>query len=342
MDGRTILVRQTPTDSWTEPETSSYVDESHLEELLAADPTRIPGIPAGSKAVRQLPTSAGPIDICVVSPSGAITVVECKLNKNSEPRRMVIGQVIDYASALKSDGFSSFQQNWISRDGDELDQLLDESDVVSLQRNLELGNINLCLAVDQIDEDLKRLVLYLSTISSEEISVSAVQLTYARQGSLEILVPSSYGTEMAQAKASKRVASSEHWTWQSFVASLSDPDDLRCAHELKRRLDQTPSTGNYPKLWLGAKPKGGIFVHIHGERYAAFQLNIGASGRLVLSGNWGWWPSLKDGTGFADLAKFLNQNHLESRRRVPVAELNIDQLWKTASDCDRLINTSVK
>jgi len=339
VDGRTILIRQNSSDSWTEPETSSYLDESHLQELLAADPTRIPGIPEGSRAVRELPTSAGPIDICVVSPSGAITVVECKLNKNSEPRRMVIGQVIDYASALKSDGFPSFRQSWKARDGDDLDQILDDDGIKALRGNLELGNLNLCLAVDKIDEDLKRLVLYLSAISSDEISVSAVQLTYARHGSLEILVPSSYGTEMAQVKASKRVASSEHWTWESFIAALTHSDDLRCAHELKRRLDQTPSTGNHPKLWLGARPRGGVFFHIFGERYAAFQLNIGTSGRLLLSGNWAWWSSLESDEGFADFASFLGQSHLAPKKRVLVSELAIEKLWEVAMDCDRKINS---
>lgn len=339
MDGHTILVRRSSADTWTEPETSTYTNESHLQELLATDPTRIPGIPEGSKAVRELPTSAGPIDICVVSPSGSITVVECKLKKNSEPRRLVIGQVIDYASALKSDGFPSFRQNWLARDGDDLAQILDDGDVKPLERNIELGNIHLCLAVDQIDEDLKRLVLYLSEITMDEISVSAIQLTYARQGSLEILVPSSYGTEMAQAKASKKAASGEHWTWETFVQSLEHPDDVRAAQELKRRLDGTPSTGSYPKLWLGSKPKGGIFFHILGERYAAFQLNIGASGRLVLSGNWAWWPSLESDEGFTDLANFLGQSHLAPKKRVLLSDLDLKKLWEVALACDRKINS---
>jgi len=90
MEKPKILVRHIGSATWTEPESSSYTDEAHLQELLAADPTRIPGIPPGSLAVRELSTSSGPVDICIVSPSGAITVVECKLNKNSEPRRLVI------------------------------------------------------------------------------------------------------------------------------------------------------------------------------------------------------------------------------------------------------------
>lgn len=341
MDGRQILVRQGSSDSWTEPETSNYTNESHLQELLAADPTRIPGIPAGSKAVRELPTSAGPIDICVVSPSGAITVVECKLKKNSEPRRMVIGQVIDYASALRSDGFASFRQNWISRDGDELDQIVEDGELEILERNIASGTIHLCLAVDQIDEDLIRLIKYLYLISNDEISVSALQLSYAKHGNLEILIPSTYGVEIAQAKASTRVAASEHWTWESFVAALSNADDQQRAVELKRLLDETPATGSYPRLWLGARPKGGVFFHIHGERYAPFQLWINAAGRLVLSANWSWWTSLKNDPRFADLAKLLGQSHLESTRRVLVSELDIEKLWTVASDCDRRINSPV-
>jgi hypothetical protein len=252
---------------------------------------------------------------------------------------MVIGQVIDYASALKAAGFPSFRQNWLARDGDDLANILDDGDVKSIERNLELGNIHLCLAVDQIDEDLKRLVLYLSEISSDDISVSAIQLTYARQGNLEILVPSSYGTEMAQAKASKSAASAEHWTWETFVQNLSHPDDVRSANELKLRLDATPSTGTFPKLWLGSKPKGGIFFHIIGERYAAFQLNIGASGRLLLSGNWAWWSSLDSDDGFADLATFLGQSHLTPKKRVLLSELNLQELWEVALECDRKINS---
>ena len=111
MSDRMILVRQSSTDSWSEPETSTYTNESHLQELLAADPTRIPGITKGSKAVRELSTSAGPIDICVVSPSGTITVVECKLNKNSESRRMVIGPVVSPHSDRA--GLHEMAKTWV-------------------------------------------------------------------------------------------------------------------------------------------------------------------------------------------------------------------------------------
>ncbi len=99
-----ILVRAIGSDQWTTPETSAYENEAPLQALLATDPGRIPGVPSNAVAVQELPTSAGPVDVCVIAPDGTITVVECKLAKNSEKRRMVGGQVIDYASALRAEG----------------------------------------------------------------------------------------------------------------------------------------------------------------------------------------------------------------------------------------------
>jgi len=40
----------------------------------------------------------------IAAPDSAITVVECKLESNAEKRRMVIGQLIDYAAAITADG----------------------------------------------------------------------------------------------------------------------------------------------------------------------------------------------------------------------------------------------
>lgn len=339
MDKPTLLVRQIGSGAWIEPESSSYTDEAHLQELLASDPTRIPGIPPGSVAVRELLTSSGPIDICIVSPSGAITVVECKLNKNSEPRRLVIGQVLDYASALQTDGFGAFQNSWRAKNGPDLDQVLDHVGIATLKANLTLGAINLCLAVDAIDEDLRRLIEYLYLISKDSIEVTALQLSYARHGTLEILIPSTFGTEIAHSKSSNRPQSTEKWTWETFVSAISDEREKELANNLKSCLDAVPATGSHEKLWFGAKPRGGIFFHIHGERYAPFQVTINNSGNFVLAANWNWWPSLKNDSKFAKLAACLGQDHTGSSARVLVSDIDVDEFWRVAVECDKMINS---
>ena len=339
MEIPTVLVRQNGNGAWTEPEISTYSNESHLQDLLASDPTRIPGIPPGSVAVRELSTSAGPIDICIVSPSGAITVVECKLNKNSEPRRMVIGQVLDYASALRNDGINAFQTSWRTRNGPDLDEVLQEVGISVLQNNIDKGVIHLCLAVDIIDEDLRRLIEYLYLISNDSIEVTALQLSYARHGSLEILIPSTYGNEIAHSKSSNRAAPSEKWAWDSFISALTDKREVELAVDLKARLDSVNPTGTHQKLWFGAKPRGGIFFHIHGERYAPFQVTINSTGNFVLAANWNWWPILKNDVRFAELAKCLNQSHTGGTSRVLVSSLDLDNFWDIAVDCDKMINS---
>lgn len=99
-------------ERWSSPETVSYKNEAHLQEVLVADPSRVPGVAKSAEAVAELPTSGGPIDVCIIDLDGSLTVVECKLASNAEARRMVIGQVIDYASAIWSDGEAPFLRHW--------------------------------------------------------------------------------------------------------------------------------------------------------------------------------------------------------------------------------------
>jgi hypothetical protein len=334
----TLYVRQADSGSpWSTPETSAYSSESELQALLAADPTQVPGVEEGAVAVRELPTEAGPIDVCVVSRDGTVTVVECKLSKNSEPRRMVIGQVIDYASALRSGGVRTFRESWSGRGGADLDDMLDPSAVEALERNIGDGRIDLCLAVDRIDDDFRRLVEYLNLVTRDEVMVTALQLTYVRHGSLEILIPSTFGTEIARVKAPRR-AKGIDWTWEDFVDSLSDQSDKLLAAELSRRLHATPSTGRYPKMWFGKNPQGGIFFHIHGERYAPFQVWRNSAGQLRLFGNWRVWGAIANDVRFAELAEVMGQDHQGGASSVIAASLDLDKFWAVATECDAAIN----
>jgi hypothetical protein len=73
----------------TAPESSPNVSEAHLQEVLVASPHWLSGVPEGSFSVRELSTSAGPGDVVIVAPDGALTAVACKLESNIEKRRIV-------------------------------------------------------------------------------------------------------------------------------------------------------------------------------------------------------------------------------------------------------------
>ena len=88
---KNILIRRGSSSQWTSPESSSYTDEKHLQEVISASPHWVPGVPEGSFAVREFYSSGGPVDVLVVAPDGSLTAIECKLESNREKRRTVIG-----------------------------------------------------------------------------------------------------------------------------------------------------------------------------------------------------------------------------------------------------------
>lgn len=152
-----MLVRQWGSDGpWESPEMTAYQNEEHLQRIIADAPDRVPGVPEGAQTVTEFSTSAGPVDVCIVGPDGSITIVECKLESNTERRRMVMGQVLDYASAICLHGEREFREQWSRQGGADLG-ILGEDGLEQLGRNIREGQIHLCLAVDQIDADLRRL-----------------------------------------------------------------------------------------------------------------------------------------------------------------------------------------
>src|SRR5690606_36670101 len=148
-----VLVRRGGGE-WSEPEVEAYENEAHLQQLIAADPHRVPGVEQGALAVTELRTSAGPIDVCIVGRDGSITVVECKLASNSERRRMVIGQVVDYAAAVWEDGPDAFLAAWHRQPGPDLREELDPEALDDLRANIVEARVDLCLAVDRIDGEV--------------------------------------------------------------------------------------------------------------------------------------------------------------------------------------------
>ena len=339
MELASILIKTNKgSTTWSEPEISSYNDEKHLQQVLSENPHLVPHIEAGSAAVRELNTDAGPIDICIVTPDGSLTVVECKLSRNSEHRRRVVGQVIDYAAALRGAGYSSFIEKWHGRGGPDLDTFLGAEARERLETSINDGTINLCLAVDQIDGDIRRLIEYLNLVTRESVMVTALQLSYARLGEVEILVPTTYGVELANAKSHSSTSSGERWTWDTFMAALSDPDDQKFARGLETRLAATPTLGDGDKMWFGKCPKGGVFFYPHGHRFSPFQLWINSTGRLTVFPNNRVWHSIRDHQGFGELANVLGQDVEIGPRTVLASEVDLDGFWAAVLDCDLAIN----
>ncbi|AHD24272.1 hypothetical protein Y013_25315 (plasmid) [Rhodococcus pyridinivorans SB3094] len=335
---RRLLIRDTSTGgSWSSPEMTAYTNEDHLQAIIAGAPEHVPGVPESALALRELATVAGPADVCIVDPAGEITVVECKLASNSERRRMVIGQVLDYAAAIWQSGPEAFHRQWSRQGGPDLSEL-DDTARDRLDRNLEDGRIHLCLAVDLIDADLRRLVEYLNRITRDDVRVTALQLAYARHGSIEILVPSTYGGEIAHAK-SQAAHQKDSWTKESFLDAIASPPERAIAERLFALLDGLDERlGSHEDLWFGTFGQGGVFLHPYGLRFAPIQLWVNKAGQLMAYGNWRQYTAVREHPGFAELARFVGQDLEGAMRGFPLAEVDIDALWQIVVRCARLIN----
>ncbi|HQZ36837.1 MAG TPA: hypothetical protein PK020_20590 [Ilumatobacteraceae bacterium] len=73
----------------------------------------------------------------------------------------------------------------------------------ALTENLRLGRFNLVLAVDRINDGLRRIVEFMNDRTSADLSVVTMELRYSKHGDVEMLVPTVFGAELARAKAQK-------------------------------------------------------------------------------------------------------------------------------------------
>ncbi|NKX55294.1 endonuclease NucS domain-containing protein [Arthrobacter mobilis] len=210
---RQILIRQAD-GTWREPADAGYALEADLQELLAAHPDLIPGVGPQAAVCREFQSAAGPADIVIVDADGEVTLVECKLAANPQVRREIVGQMFDYAARLWRMDVEEFDARWRARTGDSL--FTDHSgnplfrDTVA--RNLAEARFRIVLAVDAINEPLKRMVEYLNAMSGPGTSVIAVEYARRALGPVEVLLPEVYGQELAEAKS---VAEDDRKVWDA-------------------------------------------------------------------------------------------------------------------------------
>ena len=145
----------------------------------------------------EFPVTVGSVDLVGVSATGSLTVIECKLRANPKIRRNVIGQLFAYGSALWGMSYEAFDERWRQRTGTGLadqvaaaaeEQGLDferESFVAAVADNLEDGRFTLLVAVDEITEELQRIIEYLSAHTVADVRVAALELGYVAEGDVE-------------------------------------------------------------------------------------------------------------------------------------------------------------
>ena len=173
----------------------SGYDENWLQRLLFETPEILPIgeiDPAFAPAVplcRELPTEAGSIDLAYVSEQGLLSIVECKLWRNPEARRVAVSQILDYAKeisrwsyeeldnavrrAAKRPGNTNTLFDLVQEQNDTIDEQTFVDDVT---RNLESGRFLLLVVGDGIREGVERIADYLKQSAGIRFTFGLVEL----------------------------------------------------------------------------------------------------------------------------------------------------------------------
>lgn len=187
-DGSTVILSQLSLTA-----TQGGVTEAQIQELVHKHPGSLPieeidPSYKGPVAIcRELMTPAGAIDNLLVTPSGLPVLVECKLWRNPEGRREVVGQILDYAKELSRWTSSDLQREVSRRLGmpgnaildlvRSVDPTVDEiafNDALSL--NLRRGRFLLLIVGDGIREGVEAIAEYLQRHAGLHFSMGLVEM----------------------------------------------------------------------------------------------------------------------------------------------------------------------
>jgi hypothetical protein len=253
---------------WAAFEPIGYTTEDEFQAMLNhGSVDLIPPAPGDTHTVfaREVATDSGPIDLIGVGSTGSITIMECKLAKNSDSKRKVVGQILDYAAALwetdldafaaafkvKSEGrldpFEALRRRHFA-DGSAWDQ--EETCRAEVARRLETGDFRLVIAVDSIDPELRRIIQFVNTRGSGGTHLHLVALAFPRfeLDGTEIVVPEAFGDEIAPPPSPHEKSQVWDWTPEEFALSArpfgSEAEgNVRAALEWMRRRGITPVFG---------------------------------------------------------------------------------------------------
>ena len=240
-----ILIRR-DSGAWETPDVLGFADEAALRDLIAEHPDLLPMVNGEAASVIEFNTDVGPADVVVVTATGELILVECKLAQNREVRRTIVGQVVDYASRMWGMSIDEFEQRWTALAGESpFDALDDEGGQIrrSIDDRLRQGRFSLVLAVDGINDDLRRIIEFLNHSTSADLTVLAFELARVARGDVEVLMPRTYGAELAAAKSRDDSRATRYsWTAEEYLAWCAEHDP-QAEPMMRAIIDAWPEMG---------------------------------------------------------------------------------------------------
>jgi Domain of unknown function (DUF4268) len=190
--GKPILIQNEKVSLLNQIET---MDEASIQDLVFDYPSCLPisEIDESFNPVipvcKEMITPVGPLDIFMITPTGELVIIETKLWRNPEARRVVVAQILDYAKELSKWSYEDLQREVNRRlktkgntlyeiaSKTETNLLLNESDFIdAVTRNLHKGKFLLLIVGDGIREGASGIAEFLATAGHLNFTFGMVEL----------------------------------------------------------------------------------------------------------------------------------------------------------------------
>ncbi len=173
---------------------SGNYDERWLQKLVQTHPTLLPVTeiePAFRPLIpicMELPTSRGYIDNFFITPNGNLVFAEVKLWRNTEARREVIAQVMDYAESLTALSYNELEAAFVRAESEagspatlyeyvsDVTDLDEDEFVDAVARNLRLGRGLFFIVGDGIREEAETLAEHVQSHAGMHFALALIEI----------------------------------------------------------------------------------------------------------------------------------------------------------------------
>jgi hypothetical protein len=234
-------------------EPTSIALEDYLQTYIKNNPHTIPidEIEEDLRLLilaREFPTESGPIDAIGIDQNGSIYIIETKLAKNPDKRR-VLAQALDYGAALwrsheNTDEFiakleqsvaKSFKttlsekvEDFFGNEVEDVTKLLQ-----TIRQNLSAGDFRFVVLMDQIEDRLKNLITFVNRNS--QFTIYGVEMEFYKFDKYEVLIPKLYGAEVTKEVSTPKVnGSKQQWDESSFFAKAKEQLNASIVENMQR------------------------------------------------------------------------------------------------------------
>ncbi len=222
------------------------------------------------------------VDHLFLDQEGVPTIVEVKRSENTQIRREIVGQMLDYAANAKLYWPAESVQDWLEktcegrgRDSDEVLRVFlgKELDTrafwQAVKTNLQAGRIRLLFVADVIPPELQRIVEFLNE-QMDPAEVFAVEIHQYVGTNSKVLVPRVIG------QSAGVLPKGTKWDWDRFSEKLRQDSSSEDVVIAKKLLDWGSKRPRFV-YWGRGKTSGSFVPQIlhSGKNYQFFQVSTG-------------------------------------------------------------------